>query len=334
MNANDNIRSIAIPAVCGVAFVLVAVVGLSVWRGIDPPRQDELKKSSHQSKTDENKKWDNDTPKPKVIPVAYEAPSVSLAAATEFLHSGAAPVQINMDPKILDAKRAAALRGLVFKEEKEPFAGVQVSIQNQPRYGVGKSRPDGSYDMVVNGGGLLSVGFSFEHYLPVWRQTAVPWQDYTWLPPVVMTKADTKVTPVKTEEKGLQVVRASKVKDKDGERQTTLIFQSGTKATMVLADGSTKPLAEIHVRATEYTVGDKGPARMPAPLPPSSGYTYCVELSADEAVKAGAKSVKFDKPVYHYVENFLNFPVGIAVPTGYFDPAKGAWIASESKIPY
>lgn len=333
MNANEN-RSLAIPALCGVVCVLAIVVGLYVWRGNREASPGDTKKSLADNKKDAAAKdplrTSNDKPELKIFPVAYEAPSVSLAAATEFLHSGPAPVQVNMDPKILDAKRAAALRGVVFKEEKEPFAGVHVSIQNQPRYGVGKSRPDGSFDMVVNGGGLMTVGFTYEDYLPVWRQTAVPWQDYVWLPSVVMTRADSKVTPVKSDDKALQVARASIVKDKDGQRQTTLIFQSGTKATMVLPNGATKPLTELHVRATEYTVGAKGPARMPAPLPPASGYTYCVELNADEAIKAGARSVKFDKPVYHYVENFLNFPVGIAVPTGYFDPEKAAWIASES----
>ena len=33
------------------------------------------------------------------------------------------------------------------------------------------------------------------------------------------------------------------------------------------------------------------PYSMPATLPPQSGYTYCVELSADEAIAAGADAV-------------------------------------------
>ena len=46
---------------------------------------------------------------------------------------------------------------------------------------------------------------------------------------------------------------------------------------------------------------------MPAQLPPASGYTYAVEFSVDEAMAAGATDVRFDQPVYQYVENFLNF---------------------------
>jgi RHS repeat-associated protein len=69
---------------------------------------------------------------------------------------------------------------------------------------------------------------------------------------------------------------------------------------------------------------------MPGLLPPQSGYTYAVDLSADEALSAGAKSLRFNQPVFHYVENFLNFPVGGIVPVGYYDRDKAAWIPSNN----
>lgn len=69
---------------------------------------------------------------------------------------------------------------------------------------------------------------------------------------------------------------------------------------------------------------------MPAPLPTTSGYTYAVELSADQAIAAGAASVTFSAPVPFYVENFLDFPVGGVVPAGYYDRLAGAWVASDN----
>jgi hypothetical protein len=66
---------------------------------------------------------------------------------------------------------------------------------------------------------------------------------------------------------------------------------------------------------------------MPADLPPQSAYTYAVSLSVDEARDAGATSVEFNQPVVSYVENFLGFPVGTGVPAGYYDAAKGQWVA-------
>jgi len=44
---------------------------------------------------------------------------------------------------------------------------------------------------------------------------------------------------------------------------------------------------------------------MPAALPPTSGYTYAVELSVDQALAAGATGVHFNKPLPFYVDNFL-----------------------------
>ena len=69
---------------------------------------------------------------------------------------------------------------------------------------------------------------------------------------------------------------------------------------------------------------------MPADLPPASAYTYALELSADEADVAGAETVELDRPVLSYTENFLDLPVGIVVPVGYYDRAAARWVASEN----
>jgi hypothetical protein len=90
-------------------------------------------------------------------------------------------------------------------------------------------------------------------------------------------------------------------------------------ATMVLSDGTTSPLTTLRVRTTEHTVGANGPNAMPDELPLPSGYTYALELNADEALAAGAQEVHFSAPVPFYVENFVGFPVGSLVPTGFCD---------------
>ena len=85
------------------------------------------------------------------------------------------------------------------------------------------------------------------------------------------------------------------------------------------------------MRATEYTVGAAGPEAMPGALPPSSAYTYAAELSVDEAVAAGADRGPLQQAGRHYVENFLGFPVGGAVPTGYYDRDDGEWKAAAER---
>jgi hypothetical protein len=80
------------------------------------------------------------------------------------------------------------------------------------------------------------------------------------------------------------------------------------------------------IATASSTVGDTGRAAMPGELPPASGYTYAVALTADEALAAGAESVTFSQPLPLYVDNFLGFPTGMAVPPGAYDPSVGAWI--------
>jgi hypothetical protein len=79
----------------------------------------------------------------------------------------------------------------------------------------------------------------------------------------------------------------------------------------------------IVTRATEYST----PQSMPAELPKVSGYTYCAELSVD-----GAQRVRFAKPVVTFIENFLGFAVGQAVPLGYYDRDRGEWIAEPNGL--
>ncbi len=127
-----------------------------------------------------------------------------------------------------------------------------------------------------------------------------------------------------------QIARGSTSNDEDGARTASVIFPVGTSAELILPNGSRKTLSQLSFRATEFTVGAEGVKRMPAALPATSAYTYAVELSSDEALAFGAKSVSFSKPVAFYVENFINLPVGVAVPVGIYDYEKGSWVPEKN----
>ncbi len=253
----------------------------------------------------------------------------TMASATEFLYTGSNPIQTGVDTGTINPVRVAVIRGKVLNKNNQPLPGVKIDILNHPEFGQTISRNDGMYDMAVNGGGYLTVNYSKDSYLNVQRQLDAPWQDYVIADSVVMIQLDPAVTNIDFAD-SIEVAAGSVVSDENGSRQASLMFKQGTIATMVLPDGTTQQLSSINVRATEYTVGENGPASMPAVLPPTSGYTYCVELSTDEAIQAGAKSVEFDKSVSFYVQNFLGFPVGSIVPVGYYDKEKGEWIASDN----
>lgn len=259
-------------------------------------------------------------PDPAEVAPALDPTIVSdMKTATSFLYTGENPIQTGMDPETIEPRRAAVIRGKVLDKDGQPLPGVKITVLNHGEYGQTLSRADGLFDLAVNGGGYLTVKYEKDGYLSAQRQVNVPWQDYVWAPEVILLQPDTKVTAISlTETSQAQVAQGSVVTDEDGTRQATVIFPAGTKVIGLNSE-------TIHVRATEYTVGPNGPKAMPAVLPPAVGYTYCVDLTVDEA-----ENVSFNQPVYFYVENFLNFPVGGIVPVGYYDYVKGAWIPSEN----
>ena len=257
-----------------------------------------------------------------------------IANNTEFLYTGADPIQTGVVAGTIEKKRLAVLRGRVKLRTGVPLSGVTINILGRSKYGETISRTDGMFDMAVNGGGPLTICYQKEGYLPVHRSVDVPWRDFVWAPDVVMISIDdgpsTKVDLSGTDP--IHVAQGKVCSDESGQRQATVLIPQGTGAEMVIPDGSRQAITDLSVRIIEYTEGESGPQAMPAALPPNSGYTYCVEYQVDEAAGQGASSVEFDRPLYHYVENFLEFPTGEAVPVGYYDRDKGTWIPSNNGL--
>lgn len=246
--------------------------------------------------------------------------------ATRFVYTGPDPLQTGVGATTIQPGRAAVLRGQITDRQQRPLVGVAITVLGHPEYGATRTRADGFFDLVVNGGADLTVSYAATGFIPAQRQAYVPWQTFVTLRPAVLLPYDTQVTTVRMGAAAPQVAQGSVTSDGDGVRQATLLFPAGTQATLQLPDGSTRALATLHVRATEMTVGARGPDSMPADLPRSSGYTYAVELSADEAQDQG--ELRFSQPARFYVENFLHFPVGGAVPMGSYDRTRGVWIPS------
>jgi RHS repeat-associated protein/uncharacterized repeat protein (TIGR01451 family) len=271
-----------------------------------------------------------------VISYPVSAPGVSaygatpMSEGTKFLYSGAGAIQSGVSQGTIDPRRAAVLRGQVSKRDGEPLGGVSASVVGHPEFGTTTSRDDGRIYMAVNGGGNLRVRYTKTGYLPLERQVDTSWQDYSWLEDAAMVPLDSTVTDVTPGAASMQVAQGSQTSDDDGTRRATVLFPAGTNATMKLANGNTQSLNDMHVRATEYTVGDTGPEAMPGELPPESGYTYAADFTIDEALSANATEVDFSQAVPVYTDNFLGMPVGESVPAGYYDPQKGAWVPADS----
>ena len=128
------------------------------------------------------------------------------------------------------------------------------------------------------------------------------------------------------------LVEGSLVSDARGTRQEVLLFQPDTQAELVLPNGEKQAVETLHVRVREFTAGAQGRLAMPADLPANSGFTYAVAYTADEATDAGAERIEFSKPVISYVDNFLAFPAGTAVPNGVYDPDSDSWKPEASGV--
>lgn len=253
-----------------------------------------------------------------------------LWSSTAFLYAGSNPIQMGVAPGTIDGKRVAVLRGKVISRDGQVLPGVKITVHDHPEFGHTFSREDGWFDMAVNGGGALTVNYDKVGLLPAQRTVDTPWSDFVHVPDAALVPLDTKVTTVNLGTDGFQVAEGTAVADDHGTRQVRILFPPGTVANLAMPDGTTRPISTLSVRATEYTVGPNGLKAMPAPLPPTTDYTYAVELSSDEAIAAGATSVLFNQPVPIYVDNFLSFPAGTDVPVGYYDRTKAAWIGSDN----
>lgn len=251
----------------------------------------------------------------------------TIGQGTEFLYTGPNPIQTGVALGTIKPDRAAVIRGKVVQRSGAVLPGVTISILKHPEFGQTLSRADGMYDMAVNGGGPLTISYAAIGFLPAQRQVNVPAQDYVTVPNVALIPLDTQVTTINLNAGVMQFHRGNLMTDADGSRRATVMIPPGTTAQIFSTNGAPISVSSLNVRVTEYTVGANGPIAMPAALPPNSGYTYAFEVSADEATKKIAgRDVLLSQPVPIYVENFLNFPVGMRVPTGYYDSDRAAWV--------
>ncbi len=267
---------------------------------------------------------------PNPVPTVLTGAGIpSFLDSVSFLFSGSGAVQYGMQSGSVDGESVAVVRGKVMKKDGTALSAVTVSIKDHPEFGYTLSRANGEFDLAVHGGQAMQLQYRAAGYLPAQRAMAMSKRDYAMAPDVMLVPLDTAMTIVPVGASApATMARGTMVSDSSGLRRATLLFPAGTSAELVMPNGSRVSASSLAIRATEYTSGTNGPLSMPGSLPAQSGYTYALELSADEALAAGAKSVVFSQPVPLYVENFLHFPTGTPVPLGYYDEGKAAWTAA------
>ena len=225
-----------------------------------------------------------------------------------------------------DSKRFSLITGLVQDLAGAPIADVAVMIHDHPEYGTVKTDPKGRFSIPVEGGAHITVVYQKAELISAHRKVYVPWNNIAIAETIQMNAEDLAASTVSFDGNPNTVVahQSTEVADEFGSRSCTMVFTGDNQAYLIDEQGNNiHELATITTRATEFTT----PESMPAKLPPNSAYTYCAELSVD-----GAQRVRFDKPVITWIDNFLGFDVGSAVPVGYYDRDRGVWVPSDNGV--
>lgn len=273
------------------------------------------------------------TPTPKIPAVAGSPTTpVDLQEAYSWLFEGSAPTQVGVVPGTIQRQQMCLLHGQVVDEGQQPLAGVRVEVVGSPELGHTLSTANGAWTLAVNGGMALEVRMTAAGRAPSQRQFVAGWRGQYNVEPVVLVPRTGSATPVRADAAVPQMVLGEVVNDTEGRRRAMLFVPPGTTAAAELPNGQRQNLPVFTVRSTEFTVGAEGEARMPADFAGNIAYTYAIEYVCDEAEALGAVSVHFNKPLVHYVENFLDFPVGTPVPTGFYDKVRKAWVAANDGL--
>ncbi len=100
--------------------------------------------------------------------------AATVFSSTQFLYTGDNPVQTGMDQATINPVRVAVIRGKVLDKGGTPLRQVIITILDHPEFGQTLSRADGMFDMAVNGGGMLTVNYEKDGYLPAQRTIDCP----------------------------------------------------------------------------------------------------------------------------------------------------------------
>ncbi|MCB9497506.1 MAG: hypothetical protein H6686_11525 [Fibrobacteria bacterium] len=274
-------------------------------------------------------------PPPDLIPPSLPPAGIpDLAQRIAFLYSGENAVQVGAVADSIHRNRLTQIFGTVRDPGGRALEGARVQVLGHPELGHTLSRADGRWDLAVNGGGVLVVDVSKPGCLPVQRSMVSSANKVHRVDDVVLTQLSGSflVSDVSGGSTASQVLVGDQVSDSSGVRQALFLLPSGLSARLVGASGDTVAVSSLTLRATEYTVGTNGPKAMPGTLPEHIAYTYAFELSADEALAQGAETILFDRAASFFVENFLGFPVGTIVPTGWYDRKRSRWTAAENGL--
>jgi hypothetical protein len=109
-----------------------------------------------------------------IAPALDRTVSTTTYDQIRFLYNEAIPVQTRIIANTIEPKRTSELHNAVLDENGEPLSGVVITIVGHSEFGQTMSRADGKFNLVINGGGALTVNYATSGYLPIQRTMKIP----------------------------------------------------------------------------------------------------------------------------------------------------------------
>ncbi len=244
-------------------------------------------------------------------------------------------VQWDIDPRIIEPDRAAAIHGRVLSLDGSPLAAVDVSVHGHPEYGQTRSRASGEFDLVVNGGGAMVLDYHLDDtHLPAQRTVEVQWNDYATAPDVTLMPIPNNCTGAITPATGGLFfgggVGPWTTRDVRGTRSIGFFIPSGTTSTATSGDyylcvdeytrrpashgicteASPNVCTDGFVCIDSECVADPR-STMPADIASGTSYTFSTEACVRDEPGAPCGSTEFGAEIYRYVVVYRPIPGGV-----------------------
>ncbi|XP_023220703.1 teneurin-m-like isoform X2 [Centruroides sculpturatus] len=101
-------------------------------------------------------------------------------------------VQSYVNKNSFNDSRASVIRGQVVSPLGNGLMGIRVGMATDPLFGFTVTRDTGWFDLMVNGGGAVTLQFQREPFKPHERTVIVPWNEIVVMDKVVMTISEEK----------------------------------------------------------------------------------------------------------------------------------------------
>ena len=233
------------------------------------------------------------------------------AAASAFLFTGKAPRQVGMD-------RSGAATAMRRRDSRPGTIGGRQAVGRRggERPGPARGRPHPHRcrrrlrpRRQRRRAGLLSLTRKSASCRPSDRWQT-PWQDYAWAPDVVLTPPGGRVGVLDLPANDAPALRGPQGRGRRRRRPADLPGAGRLRGVAGASPTATNRSIASRCRRSSTTSDGMARRRCRFRRRRAPAASYAIDLGTDEALETGATEVKFSKPLFQYVENFLNLPVG------------------------